>query len=209
MLAAPAPPRRQGGDDVGADGADHSDEVAEYLLSSPPLEGLLDAEGVAEVDGAREVLLGAVQPVRGVQLLGPQHRQGVEQLGADLVLPAVAAGRRQQHGAVALPPGQPRQQRVVLVVGMGHDRQERAGAVELAQGKSEGHAPVSGRERLCVSRGPEPAGAEDERHRHRGRESVDVHGSPSIAARHDPASDGAGAGAASRTAGASRRSTDS
>ena len=157
MLAAAAPLRRHGGDHVGPDGANHPDEVAEDLVPAPPLEGLLDAEGVTEVDGAGEVLLGAVQPVRGVQLLGPQHRQRVEQLGADLVLAAVAARRRQQHGAVALASRQSRQQGIVLVVGMGHDRHEGTGAVELAQGDAERLPPLARRERLRVGRCPETA----------------------------------------------------
>ena len=207
MLAAAATSWRQGGHDIGTDGADHPHEVAEDLLPAPPLEGLLDAEGVAEVDGAGEVLLGAVQPVGGVQLLGPQHRQGVEQLGADFVLPSVAARRREQHGAVALPPGQLRQQRVVLVVGMGHDRHEGAGAVELAQGHSECRPSLTGRERLGVG-GPETAGADQERHGKRGGgESIGVHDAPSIAAHHDPPRDRAGVEAPVLTAGASRPST--
>ena len=132
MLAAAASPRGQGGNDVGTDGADHPDEVAEDLFASPPLEGLLDAERVPEVHGAGEVLLGAVQAVRGVQLLGSQHRQRVEELGTDLVLAAVAARGRQQDRPVPLAFRQLRQQRVVLVVRVGGDHHEDAGAVELA-----------------------------------------------------------------------------
>ena len=162
MLAAAAPLRRQGGDDVRADGADHPDEVAEDFLPSPALEGLLDAEGVPEVDGAAEVLLCPVQTMRRVQLLGTQNREGVEQLRSDLVLAAVAARRRQQYGAVTLTPGEPREERIVLVVGMGRDHHEDAGAVELAQGKPEGHASVSGREGLRAGHGPESACAEHE-----------------------------------------------
>ena len=144
MLAAAAPLRRHGGDHIGPDGADHPDEVAQDLLPAPPLEGLLDAERVPEVDGAREVLLGAVQAVRGVQLLRPQNGQGIEQLGADLVLASVTACCREQHGTVAFPLRQTRQQRVVLVVGMGHDRQEDARAVQGAKGHPERRPTLAG-----------------------------------------------------------------
>ena len=226
MLAAAAPLRRHGGDHIGPDGADHPDEVAQDLLPAPPLEGLLDAERVPEVDGARKVLLGAVQAVRGVQLLGPQHGQGVEKLGADLVLAPVAACCREQHGTVAFPLRQTRQQRVVLVVGMGHDRQEDARAVQRAQRHPELRPALPGYERLGPDRGPEDAGEDQERYG-KCSESIRVHGASSIAGSRDnepvpagphavaeraperqgPTRDRAGIGAPSRTAGASRSST--
>ena len=80
--------------------------------------------------------LGAVEPVRGQQLLGPEDGQGVEQLGADLVLSAVAARGGEERDAMALAFREQRQQRVVLVVRMRRDHQERAAAVELAQDKT-------------------------------------------------------------------------
>ena len=193
VLAAAAPLRRHGGDDVGADGADHPDEVAEDLLPPPALEGLFDAEGVSEVDGAAEVLLGPVEAMRRLQLLGPQHRQGVEQLGADLVLAAVAARRRQQYGAMALALRQPRQQGVVLVVGVGRDHQEGAGAVDLAQGDPERRPPFADGERPGVGRGLESAGADRERNRKRRHESTGAH-------HHSPSIPGAATAARARTA---------
>ena len=223
MLAAAAPLRRHGGDHIGPDGADHADEVAQDLLPAPPLEGLLDAERVPEVDGAREVLLGAVQTVGGVQFLGPQNGQGIEQLGADLVLAPVAACCREQHGTVAFSLRQTRQQRVVLVVGMGHDRQEDARAVQRAQRHPELRPALPGYERLGLRNSPETAGADHQSHRNRGCKSIGVHDSSSIAGtrgeqpaciravmqRHDPAWGGAGIATSSRTAGASRSSTAS
>ena len=97
------------------------------------LERLIDAERVAEVDGAREHLLGAVEAVCRAQLLGTQDAERFEQLGADLVLPAVAArGGREDH-AQALSLTLLRQQRVVLVVGVRGDVHHRSGGSELAE----------------------------------------------------------------------------
>ena len=67
----------------------------------PLLEGFLGAERVAEIHGAGEVLLGAVELVRRQQLFGAQDAERVEQLRPDLVLPAVAARRRHQRHAHA------------------------------------------------------------------------------------------------------------
>ena len=88
MLPAVLSLRAHRGDHVGTHGADDAHHVAQHLLAAPPRERLFPAERVPEIDRAGEVLLGAVEPVRGQQLLGPQDRQGIEQLGADLVLAA-------------------------------------------------------------------------------------------------------------------------
>ena len=125
------------GDDVGSKRANHADEIAQDHLAPPRLERLVAAEGVAEVDRAGEELLGPVQAMRGQQLLGPQHRQGVEQLGADLVLSAVAAGGGDQRRAHALAMTQQCQQPVDLVIGMRRGHHERAGVVDLPQHQPE------------------------------------------------------------------------
>ena len=77
--------------------------VAEDLVVPPLLERLLDAEREAEVDRAREVLLGAVEAMDRQQLLGPQHAERLEELRADLVLPAVAARRGDERRAMPCP----------------------------------------------------------------------------------------------------------
>jgi hypothetical protein len=61
------------------------------ILRAPLGQRLVDAEGVAEIHGAGEVLVGAVEPVCREQLFGAQHRERFEQLGTDLVLAALAA----------------------------------------------------------------------------------------------------------------------
>ena len=133
VLSAEPPLGAHGGDHVRAHRANQAHEVAEDLLAAPARECLLAAERIAEVHRPGEVLLRAVEPVRRGQLLGPQDGQRVEQLAPDLVLPAVAPRRAQEHGPVALALRQQRQQRVVLVVGVGRDHHERAHGVELAE----------------------------------------------------------------------------
>src|SRR2546427_4607658 len=79
---------------------------------------LIEAERIAEVDRAREVLLRAVEPMQRRELLGPQHAERFENLRADFVLPAVAARRGREHCTVALAAVQHHEQPVVLIVGM-------------------------------------------------------------------------------------------
>ena len=119
MLPAAGAVGPQAEDHVGTNHPNQPDEVADDLVAAPLLERLFDAEREAEVDGAGEVLLRAVEAVERGELLGPQHAERLEDLRADLVLAAVAAGRRRQRGAIALPAVQHHQQAVVLVVGMG------------------------------------------------------------------------------------------
>ena len=108
----------------------------------------LRAERVAEVHGSGEVLLGAVELVRRQQLFGAQDAERIEQLRADLVLPAVAARRRHQRHAHAQAPRVPGQHRVVLVVGMRRGLHQRADGVELAQRHGQ-----AGRAREVADRG--------------------------------------------------------
>ena len=148
MLATTRPRRRQRDHDVGADGANHADVVAQDLVVPPLLQRFLRAEREAEVHGAREVLLGAVPAVRREQLLGAQHADRVEQLRADLVLAAVAARGRHQRDAHPLPARVERQHRVVLVVGMRRRVHEGADGRQLAQRQAETDLPLRVRERL-------------------------------------------------------------
>ena len=71
--------------------ADDPHHVAEDLALVPPLRGLVAPLREAEVERAREELLAAVQPARLQQLLGANHAERVEELGADDVLAAFAA----------------------------------------------------------------------------------------------------------------------
>ena len=133
MLAAADAGRAEPGHDVGTNRADHADEVAEHLVVPPLLERLLDAEREAEIDGAREVLLGRIEAMQRRQFLRPQHAERLEDLGADLVLAAVAARRRDERRPVALAAVEHHQQPVVLVVGMRRRHHEDAGVAEMTQ----------------------------------------------------------------------------
>ena len=188
VLAPARAVRAHRDDDVGPDGADEADEVAEDDLAPPRLERLLAAERVAEVDGAGEELLGPVETVRGLQLLGPQHRQGLEELGADLVLPAVAAGGADEGGAHPLAVAEQGQQAVDLVVGVGHRRHERAGVVELPQHEPE-LGPAVDRLRGLGPRGRPRQGEENKQGATRQCASLH-HDPPSIPAGRQPASAG-------------------
>ena len=108
-------------------------------ISSCPqrLQRFLDAERKAEIDGAREVLFGAVEAVHREQLLRPQHGQRLRELGADLVLTAVAAGGGHEHRPHPLPVAEHREQRIVLVVGMRRRLHERRDGLELADGEAQ------------------------------------------------------------------------
>ena len=124
-------------DHVGADLADPVDVVLEDLVAVPPREGLVTAEREAEVHGAREVLLGAVDAVRGVEFLGAQHGQGLEDLRANLVLAPVAAGRGDQRGPHPVAELVAGQQRIVLVVGMRRGHHQATDRPELPEHEAE------------------------------------------------------------------------
>ena len=111
MLAAAVAAAEEPGDDVGPQRPDVADVVADDLVVPPLLDRFLDAEREAEVDRAREELLRAVEAMHGQQLLGAEDAERLEQLRPDLVLPAVAAGRRHEHGSHALSLPEHRQQR--------------------------------------------------------------------------------------------------
>ena len=135
MLAAAVAVEHEANNDVRANRANHADEVAENFLVAPLLERLFDAEGEAEVDGTREVLIGTVKAVRGRQFLGAQHGQRLEQFRPDLVLAAFTVRRRHQRSPEALAVREVREHRVVLIVRVGGGHHEIAHRVELAQGK--------------------------------------------------------------------------
>ena len=139
MLPAAGARRRHGRNHVRPDHADEMNEIAGDLVAAPFLERLVEAEREAEVDGAGEVLLGAVEAVERGQFLGPQNAERFEDFGADLVLAAVAARRRRQGRAIAHPSIQLHEQPVVLVVGMRVRVHVDAGVGEMAQREAERH----------------------------------------------------------------------
>src|SRR5262249_35030327 len=64
--------------------------VAKDLVVSPFFQRFLDAEREPEIHGAGEILLGGVETMERRKLFGTEHGKRVENLGADLVLPAIA-----------------------------------------------------------------------------------------------------------------------
>ncbi len=132
VLAAAGPGERQRHDHVRPELAHDVHDVAQRLLAAPLRERLLHAEGVAELEGATEVLLDRVVAVERQELAHPQHAERVEQLRPDRVLAALAAGDGEQRRAQPETARQPNQDPVVLVVGVRRH-------VEHARGRS--HAP--------------------------------------------------------------------
>jgi hypothetical protein len=92
MSAVAAPSLYAHGDDhIGPQRADQSRVIAYDLLPAPLGDRFLRIERVTVVDGPCEVLLGAIDAMRGQQLGGAQHGDIAEQFGADFVLAAIAA----------------------------------------------------------------------------------------------------------------------
>ena len=123
--------------DVGPERADQPHVVADDRLAAPLVDHFLGIERVAVVDGAREILLGAVDAMRGEQLRGAQHADIAKQLRPDLVLSAFAAIVLHVDDAQSHAVREQREQRVGLVVGMRRRLHEGAGDVQLAQRQSE------------------------------------------------------------------------
>ena len=137
MLSAVVPGWRHPEDHVRADRSDHPHVVGGDFVTSPLLERLVDAERVAEVDRAREVLLRAVEAMQCRELLRPQNAEGFEDLRSDFILSAVAASGRDEGGAVALAAIQHHEQPVVLVVRMRRRFHHDADVGEMAKREPE------------------------------------------------------------------------
>ena len=169
VLTTPLPVRAHPGHDIGPDRTDHPDEVAEDLLPPPLLEGFLDAERVAEVDRAGEVLLGTVESVSCQQLLCSQHRKRVEQLGAYLVLPTITTSGGDQRRANPLTLTQHRQQRVVLIVWVRRRHHEDADSVQPTEHQAELDLSALRDNGLCLE-GPGRGGVNQGERQDRGEE---------------------------------------
>src|SRR5581483_7576476 len=103
----------------------------------------------AEVVGACEVLMAAVDAPRGEELLGTDHAELGTELVADEILSAVAAGEREIRGLDVAALGEPRDEPRVLVVGVRTDDQHaRGGAQPVDQlAQSSGAAFLGGEAR--------------------------------------------------------------
>ena len=106
----------------------------------PEAEGFLGGFGITEIDGAGEKLPAAVDLAGGEQLLRAQEAELFAEVGAEFVLAAVAAGKREVAGAIAATAGEVGDDLGVLVVGGGGDLEacaERAKAAEVVLDRGE------------------------------------------------------------------------
>ncbi len=133
-VAALACGRKAGDDDVGLEAADVPDHVGEDRVVAPDRQRLLRVLGVAEVDGAGEGLLAAVDAPRRQELLRADHAEELALLVADQVLAAVAARHREVRRAQEALVAEVGDQRGVLVVGMRGDVHDAADDGELLEG---------------------------------------------------------------------------
>ena len=113
--------------------ADHPDDVGEDAVVPPFLHGLRGGLGEAEIDGAGEKLLGAVDLARRQQFLRADHAQLRALLRADQVLPALAARERKVRRAHVAAAREIGQHARALVVGVRRDHQHRAQFVQLVK----------------------------------------------------------------------------
>jgi hypothetical protein len=110
--------REAGVDHERAEGANHAHHVAEHLALVPLRRRLVARFGEPVVERPREELLAAVEPPRLQQLLGADDSEGVEELGADDVLPALAAVQRQVGHARVVAARHAGDEARVFIVGM-------------------------------------------------------------------------------------------
>ena len=91
--------REAGDDDVGLEAAKVPHHVGQDRVVAPDGQRFLRRFGVAEVEGAREVLFTPIDASRGKKLLRAQNAEELAFLVADEVLSAVTARHRQVASA--------------------------------------------------------------------------------------------------------------
>ena len=144
-----------GDDYVGTKGSPQADVIANDIFTAPLGDDFLGIEGVAVVDGAREILLGAIDTMRGEQLGSAQHGDIAEQFRSDFVLAAVAAIILDIDDAQTLAVPEVGEERIGFVVGVGGRLQKSTGDAELAERESKRDMAAAGgglRERHAVLR---------------------------------------------------------
>ena len=119
MVPVPAPLGREPRDDhVGFERANDTHDVGNDGGSIPDPERLGGVLREAEVNGAGEELLAAVEPAGGEKLLGPDDAELLEDLRTDHILPAVAPCKGEIGCAVAAAARKVGDELGVLVVGV-------------------------------------------------------------------------------------------
>ncbi len=93
VVAVPVARRARESQDhhVGAKAADHPDYIGKYFVAPPLAEALIGRFRKAEIDGACEKLLCAIDMAGSQQFLCPYDTEQIALLGADQVLAALAA----------------------------------------------------------------------------------------------------------------------
>src|SRR5260370_20031531 len=133
VVAIARRPGKHGYDDLGAEPAHDVEDVLEAGAAGPEAQRLVERLGIAEVVGAREKLARAVDPASGEQLFRADDAELGTELGADEVLPALAAAERQVGHLGAHPAGEQGDEVRVLVVRVGADHQTTLVHAELLQ----------------------------------------------------------------------------
>ena len=113
-------------------------DVAEDFFAIPFGEGFAGGFGEAEVDGAGEILFGAIDAARGEEFLGTDEAHPFALFAADEILAAFAS-REGQVGCAVLPAaGGEGEEGGVFVVGVGGDVEDFAEAAEFFDLEAEG-----------------------------------------------------------------------
>ena len=133
VLPAALAAAKEAGDHVWAERPDMTDVVADDLVMAPLLDRFFHAERKSEVHRSREELLRPVEAMDSQELLRPQDAERLKELRANLVLAAVAAGRRDEHRPHPLAVPQHRKKPVVLVVRVRIGLHERPDRGELPE----------------------------------------------------------------------------
>ena len=96
--------RKSGDDDVGPKLADNAHDIRQHLLAVPDAQGFVDVFGVAEIEGPRKKLVAAVKLPGGEEFPRTREAEFLAELGAALVLTAVAPRQGEVARAVAATP---------------------------------------------------------------------------------------------------------
>ena len=163
-MAVGRSPREHGDDDLRPKSPDDVQHVLQDRIARPEAERFVGRFREAEVVGAREELPSPVQLARRQQLFGANDPQLRPQLGADQILPALAAGQREVGRLHPHAARQQHEQLGVFIVGMGADHQDALVAAQLSERARQcGDAAGAGGRQLCQA-GARGADTKEERY---------------------------------------------
>ena len=131
VARGPAP---HGDEHMGTEVPDRPHEVGEDAFALPLGEGLFGGLGVAEVERAAEVLPRPVDGSGGQKFAGADDAEAFAEFRPDEVLAAFAPREREIGGLDAPAASERREERGVLVIGVGRDDEYPLHAVHLPAG---------------------------------------------------------------------------